>query len=91
MGAVPKTILISARGRTYPFDPTHQLGGITSMDHSVVSDSDKKCCPSCSDPKDAGMTGSEAEPIKTIENWCRMKKTKDNFITTFSSASLRQS
>lgn len=61
------------------------------MNHSVVSDSDKKCCPSCSDPKDAGMTGSEAEPIKTIETWYRMKKTEDNFITTFSSASLRQS
>lgn len=31
MGAVPETILISARGWTYPFDPTHQLGGITSL------------------------------------------------------------
>ncbi len=39
-------------------------------------------CTSCSDPKDAGMTGAEAEPIKTIE---------DNFITTFSSAWLQQS
>ena len=49
------------------------------MNNSVVSDSDKKCCPSCSDSKDAGMTGSEAEPIKTIENWYRMKKSRRQF------------